>query len=102
MMDMNGGGAPPMNGGMNETPQGMPGKDSRISNVLMDRIDGLGQEELSALESIPPEAMAVLKKILPELADLATMDHGMGDDAAPAEEPPQYSMQRPTTKLNQY
>lgn len=79
--------------------QGRIDPNSPIQSILFDRIGSLGPEDLAALDRIPDQAAAVLKRLLPEIdfvIDQITKDDQMGGGI-----PTQNSGQMPASRLGQ-
>lgn len=86
--------------------------NNQVQMLLMQRLDKLSPQDLAACNSIPPAAVAVLKKVIPELGwalDMIGQQDGAmpAGGAAPMPQPAQaggapapYPM-RPQTKLGQ-
>lgn len=87
--------------------QGRIDPNSPIQSILFDRIGSLGPEDLAALDRIPDQAAAVLKRLLPEIdfvIDQITKDDQMGGGVPTQNAPPmptQNSGQMPASRLGQ-
>lgn len=87
--------------------QGRIDPNSPIQKMLLDRIGSLGPEDLAALDRIPDQAAAVLKRILPEIdfiIDQITKDSDMQEmaEGEGAEQPaPPMQQGRPMSRLGQ-
>lgn len=70
---------PPMGPGAPGAPP-QPGAqgDPAVKNALMQRIQSLQPQDIAALNTIPPDAMQALCKIIPEVTDMLK-PQGQGD-----------------------
>ena len=84
--------------------QGRMDPNSPIQKMLLDRIGSLGPEDLAALDRIPDQAAAVLKRILPEIdfiIDQITKDDLMGQPTQNAGLQPSQNSGAPMSRLGQ-
>lgn len=112
-------GGPPQAGGVPPELAQHVNPDNKIQMLLLQRVDSLTtQDAQQFFANIKPPALAVLKKIMPELGfmlDAMTQQMSGGQGGAPMPAPgggappqptpqglPQPGMARPTTRLGQF
>jgi hypothetical protein len=73
-----------------------------VQMLLLQRIDRLTDQDAAAINLIPPPAVAVLKKVIPEVAFLLDLIGAPDMPETPSGGAAQPSMPRPTTRLGNY